>query len=390
MTNNNQYKNSDPLKIIFDTNILREDPSRTQPALKAVERLVRSTGATLFLPYVVVQEFLTHQKLQLDDAAETLNGSLISFMRKSTAYEPAQTSSNKLLSEIESLREAAFTAIEKNFYDWCEEYNVQVVEVTEKQAKDVLEAYFTGSNPFTKIKERKDFPDAYIYQQVKGLADKFNQVNFISKDKKLTACLREISGVRILDSIEMLTETKEFKSSLLDSEVSRNLMFIMSNLRVHDDIFFERLNTKVLFELTHPQIGRPGDVYIFEHSIIENVYCDAPETFQILKLFYYGNGEFGVQFSIEVIFEINSPHYPGEVHSYNEYRSSIDDLFDSEDALINFESDNKLSYEAHGLASLFILPNDLEQFIDGKDLTTILRLSELSLNKILRVNKVYS
>jgi hypothetical protein len=387
MLNDQENKNNQPLKIIFDTNILREDPNRTQPALKAVERLMRNTGATLFLPYVVVQEFLTHQKLQLDEVTETLRSSLISFKRKTALCEAAQESSEKLLSEAEHLKESTYATIENNFYSWCSNYNVQIIDVTEKESRAVLDAYFTGEKPFSRIKERKDFPDAYIYQQIKRLATQFNQVNFISKDKNLADSLKEFSNIRILDSIEMLTETREFSSSLLNTEVSKNLNYIMENLKVHEEILFDHLSQKILYELSHPQIGRPGDVFTFDQNFIENVYCDAPETFQISKLFYYGNGEFGVQFSVEVVFEVNSPHYPSELNSYNEYRSSIDNLFESEDAMINYESDNKLNYEAHGLASLYISTNDLERFLNGKELVSILTSSELNLVKILKVNQ---
>src|SRR5690606_14136233 len=71
---------------------------------------------------------------------------------------------------IEEFRAKAEAEVASSLSKWAKYINAQIHATQPHHGDLVLNAYFSGDAPFSQPKERKDFPDAFIYESIKDLA----------------------------------------------------------------------------------------------------------------------------------------------------------------------------------------------------------------------------
>ena len=155
----------EPIEVILDTEVLRRDPSRRKGPFRALTRLSKTGNIRIHIPEIAVREFLTDQQSKLRSAIDKTKNSLNELSKYPIPQELRESLKNSFgfLSQTES---ETFQAIKHSFDQWCTNSNVSIEIVKNDHARKMFDAYFTGSPPFKRIKNREDIPDAFIWSSV--------------------------------------------------------------------------------------------------------------------------------------------------------------------------------------------------------------------------------
>ena len=79
----------------------------------------------------------------------------------------------------------------------------------------MAEAYFSGTPPFSSIKQRSDFPDSFIYETARDLAEKHEHLHVIVADNTLRTACDGINNVMTYASVEEFVGSPECQDLLL-------------------------------------------------------------------------------------------------------------------------------------------------------------------------------
>jgi len=195
--------NDETLDVFLDTEILRRDPFRRRGAFAALKHLVSAGSIRLHLSEITVREFTSSQQAEADAAVRAAESAL----RRAQLYA-AQASAEKLDVAAKALVDIGADAadtLRSALDDWCASHGVQIHPVHESHGQKVVGAYFAGSAPFRKPKERTDFPDAFIFQALSDLASSRPKVVFVSGDPRFAeACRDALPAVAVFATLEEL------------------------------------------------------------------------------------------------------------------------------------------------------------------------------------------
>jgi hypothetical protein len=148
---------------------------RTLSAL-AAKKLIR-----LCVPEIVVRESISQSADRVTECAAVANKNIEDLRRLSPPNLEAKFEGLGQLLSAHAARLKA--ALRRRIQKWISECNVLVLPVRSHHADQVIAAYFQGSAPFKRAKNRDDFPDAFIWQALIDLAaDEARDIQFVSND----------------------------------------------------------------------------------------------------------------------------------------------------------------------------------------------------------------
>lgn len=171
------------MKVVFDTNILRSDPSRSKSSFHALNNLRIRSAIEIYIPEIVAREFISYRELDLKKSAQEVIKKIKE--NRLIAKEPADY---LLVREMEDrlaeIRDRSIAKETDDFYKWQILYDVKIILSIYCQLDEVLELYFSGSPPFAFPKDREALPDAMIVSCINNYFENKRDVAIISNDKR--------------------------------------------------------------------------------------------------------------------------------------------------------------------------------------------------------------
>ncbi len=192
------------LHVLLDTTALRQDYARRSPAWRVLLRLAASQSVKFHTSEVSRRELITHRELEFDkEISETKSA-----IKKLDKTCPTTANGQRLLAALAIVSETR-SQIAMDCEDWLSEARFDVVAVGPTHGAEVLEAYFSGGPPFSKAKEREDFPDGYIYHAIRDLAPTLPHLHVITGDKNLGKHVAALGNTTVYSSLEDFLESSE-------------------------------------------------------------------------------------------------------------------------------------------------------------------------------------
>jgi hypothetical protein len=285
------------IHVLLDSSIYRNDPTRQRLGFRTLAGLCEKKLVTLHIPSIVIREFTTHLVLEAEAVLAEAVRSVKKLSRvggpdKERAF--VEGSFNELKSFTGRYGEYAA----QNFDDWLIRLNAIKHEVRADCLADVLNRYFKGEPPFKTIKSREDFPDAFIWQIVRDLAQK-QQLLTVIADKNLRSAISQISRVVAFDSLEALIESSAIQDLFPENFVRKHEVDILNlfkltptvfDLPIIDGVEAELMDTSVL----HTINDNEDEAEIVEIEDVDKVKIDFAGAQ------YFGNNIFRIPFKARV------------------------------------------------------------------------------------------
>jgi hypothetical protein len=215
------------IDIVIDTCIYRTDPKREKAAFRILTKLATNGFIRVHIPHVVEREFSTQQRELLDTTFGEAK-KFVSAIRKKVS-ESLIHEVNGIDKLIEAFRVKAEAEITSSLSSWAAEISAEIHPPRSHHGELVLNAYFSGSPPFSQAKERKDFPDAFIYESIRDLVKLKESFHFVSADENLRNACAKLKGIKTYATLE------EFLKSDPSVEAAHHLEHLekLNLFRVH-------------------------------------------------------------------------------------------------------------------------------------------------------------
>jgi hypothetical protein len=206
--------------VFLDTNALPRHPTRLGIGFERLAEIADAGLVKVYLSEVVAKEWISQlQKEFLDD----VNQANIAMQR---VLRHPWSSGIEALETIRVVKDDLDNAVnlvpeisEKEAKALIARLNAEILPVDVEHGSLVIQAYFSGSEPFQKAKNREDFPDAFIFHCIKDLAKKVNNnLHCIVADKVLKAALSKLDKVVVHDSIKDFIQSQVVLDAIHEEE----------------------------------------------------------------------------------------------------------------------------------------------------------------------------
>lgn len=198
------------IRLVVDTNNLPASLSKPSAAFRRACGLVGEGIVTVLVPTVFAEEWRTQQldrfKTQLQKAQAAIKNLLAGGQLHEHAQIPAlnaaSTSLDALSVEAENLSTQALDRL-------IAQLQASLIPIGNDHGKRVTSAYFRGAAPFTGIKARKDFPDAFAYEAITDLVNDGSNgpVVVVTADKNLAKHLSAANKITCYENLEDFVES---------------------------------------------------------------------------------------------------------------------------------------------------------------------------------------
>ncbi len=295
------------LNIIIDTSIYRQNPDRNNAGFTAIERLCEQGIARLHLPFFVEKEFITHRVSELSKKSAEALKAVRSVPRGRLSPEDVQRLQDvtTTLREIKSHIEQAVT---EEFQQWIARLGVERHEIKPGHGRRVADAYFGGHLPFRTVKNRNDFPDAFIWETIRDLTENAHvNVCVIVADGGLFSCCEANVALKVFASFDDFFASEGVKNAIADEFFRNRFDEIITALSTQEkDIISEIQGDEeeglIGKEITHRFI--PSD---HNDAVINSVGKPENYAFDFKQASYFGNGIIVIPFSFNV--DVNAEFY---------------------------------------------------------------------------------
>lgn len=189
------------INVTLDTSILRQDIYLEKAFFSALKKLCEENVVKLHIPFLVREEFLSQINEHLKPFKEILkNLKLLSNKKLTTSQKLVIDQTEENITTIKSEYEKHIT---DNFNEWMEAVNAQVHEIKPHHTSKVFESYFKGAPPFKGVKNRSDFPDAYIFEAINELSTELEHLHVIIGDKFLLESCKTLGNISCHESLDV-------------------------------------------------------------------------------------------------------------------------------------------------------------------------------------------
>lgn len=243
------------IDVVIDTSIYRTDPKREKAAFRVLTKLATNGFVRVHIPRVVEREFVTQQLASL----ETTFGEsrkFVSSIRKKIS-ESLTPEVNSIDKSIEAFRVKAEAEIASSLSNWAEEISAEVHPAQPHHGELVLDAYFCGNAPFSQPKERKDFPDAFIYESIRDLVKLKETVHVVSADENLRSACAKLKGVKAYEVLDEFLKSAPCVEAAYHLEHLEKLNLFRSHIGAYVDNFTGHINRLLLNYLPYKSFEDP-------------------------------------------------------------------------------------------------------------------------------------
>lgn len=243
------------IDVVVDTSIYRTDPKREKAAFRVLTKLATNGFVRVHIPHVVEREFSTQQLELLGTAFGDGKKFVSSIRNKLSATLANEVSDIDML--IGALRVKAEAELASSLSKWAEEINAEIHPTQSHHGELVLNAYFSGGAPFSQPKERKDFPDAFIYESTRDLLKKKQTVHVVSADVNLRNSCSKLKGVIAYDALEQFLKSTQCVDAAQNLEHLEKLTLFRSNIGAYAANFAVHVNRLLLDYMPYKSFEDP-------------------------------------------------------------------------------------------------------------------------------------
>jgi len=192
--------------VFLDTSVLPGDPAYAKQEFEHLIQLVEARLLNVHLSDVARREWVTRMQANFAERAKDAVRHVSSLTRHRLLSELAHADQLRGLAEVrEELIENARTVSGQCCERLLERLQTTVHPVRPEDGAVVLDGYFAGTPPFSDVKARMDFPDAFILQALKHLATLgLREVQGVTADARLGKSFSAIDRVTHFESIKDL------------------------------------------------------------------------------------------------------------------------------------------------------------------------------------------
>jgi len=284
------------IHVLLDTSIYRNDPPRRRAGFQTLTKLCTAREITLYVPSIVKREFISHFANKGEaQLAETL--AKVKKLSKAPASDETRGTVRKAVGALEALTGKYAEFIDSSFDHWLNEVHAEVRELRPECVSDVLDKYFTGGAPFKQIKDRDDFPDAFIWQIVNDVAAGLDELVVVVADNNLREAVSAIAKVRVFENLDAFIESQEVQALFAATFAQIHANQILQAFEVENAFMEQALLDGVSAELVDTVTLRYRDD---EGSRIVDVSRIIRSRFDFGQARYYGENIFRLPFDAEI------------------------------------------------------------------------------------------
>lgn len=243
------------IHVVIDTSIYRTDPRREKAAFRILAKLAMNGFVRVHIPHVVEREFSTQQISSLESAfseARKFTPAIRKKVSESLAHEV-----NGIEKLIDAFRAKAEAEVASSLSKWATEISAEIHQTQPHHGELVLNAYFSGSEPFSQPKERKDFPDAFIYESMRDLLKQKGAIHVVSADENLRNACAKLAGVTTHDALEGFLKSEPCVDAAHHLEHLEKLNLFRSHIGAYAPDFSGHINRLLLDYLPYRQFEDP-------------------------------------------------------------------------------------------------------------------------------------
>ncbi len=335
------------IPLMLDSSTFKQVPRLNSQLFKELVKYTRANIYKIYISEIVEQEFLSWIKIEAQDAFDTVTKATASL--KKYHEESNILGFNLGINPTALVAENQINGILKkatdNWIDFKEKTNTTITPILEHHGKLVMDAYFRGDRPFSKIKNRLDIPDAFIYFSMKELLKHSDRIIFISSDKKFSQCIQD-EQITCFSSLSDLfsngpSKLDNFFFNSLDKE---NRIFTIA--RIYEDEIHKKLSREIELSDLIENAGREFITFaVGEHSSTsisaENLNINTQKIMNISEL------SFLIPFSAKIVYSIESVTTKEELSALNNQRLKNIEKEASDNGDYNVSETYNLSVTGH-------------------------------------------
>lgn len=189
------------INIVIDTTLLRNDPARKKAAFSSLKRLAQAGDIKLHVPHLVKEEFLSQQTEHYLAGLSEIRTLIAKFKKKHMPQEVREQFSN-IDKQLLGFKEELVSFAGTDFDQWIAAVRAEIHPISESHGKKVMDAYFSGTLPFREKKRRDDIPDAFIWQAILDLVERFGEVYVVSGDGAIQAASEAHTAISCFRTLE--------------------------------------------------------------------------------------------------------------------------------------------------------------------------------------------
>ena len=331
------------LNLFLDTTVFRSDARRRSPEFTAISRLSGPYQIQVHISEISRREFVTHAQQELSLAVSAAR-KVLKDLRKVYSNDVESDRIKDMLDKVaaDDLR------LEKDFDEWTQKLAVTIHAVTGDHGTAVLDSYFVGSAPFSKVKARDDIPDALIYQVIQELAQLPEPLHVVTADKNLGQHVAALSGVTVHKTLRDFFKTAEVRESIQQTaSIEQFLSFIRSPAGQTPSPDVVRLIEEQLSQRTVDTFSDEAEATITGYGEIRDLRLDAQNIIDfgdgIFSVPFEARSECDVGFFIDkfLYFHMDDDVRPRSFEDWNDHIYRVEETFD-------LEIRGSLSFEAFG------------------------------------------
>ncbi len=285
--------------------------------------MVREGVIQVHLPHVVSEEWRTqhleHLRKQFQKAHAALSdliaGGHLRGHSKFKALELAESVVASAASDVEHMSHQSLGEL-------LDTLRATLLGVADDHGSRVIRAYFSGSTPFSGLKSRKDFPDAFAFEAIVDLkaAMPDGDLVVVTADKAFAAQLRALGNVSMVETLEALVESDRVEA--LTAEVALEARWrrelpsvIVAAQENQSDIPGQAFIASFIQKLVHHPVMHPSIPSDNNEAVVTMI--DDPEDVAIdfMNAENYGPGVLRIPFSCTSHVLLDFPIYHSDAYS---------------------------------------------------------------------------
>lgn len=340
--------------VFIDSNIIRSDQKISSSGMQAISYYSRIGLIEVYMPETVRDEIISNNQDFTDGAINKISETLSS-LKKIGLSDEGFRSVGEIDALIDKSRLQLNLSINERFLKWISDNDITVHPISESSYRKTMQAYFSGSPPFNKRREKEHIPDALIYFSLLEFTKENEDVYFLSNDINLSKHV----GNNICKSFsraDELISSEEFRRHLEDNifDCESNIIGVFSNaIKKHP----RPISSKILYKLsdsfldiaeiglsslagTNPQINELQNVAVTHIS---------PNSLTLLP-----SGELSIDFfaSVEISVSYVAHQSTFEIYDFGEREIEVE--FQGDNAVVQ----EILTLEAKGKISIPVNTED--------------------------------
>ena len=348
------------IHVLLDTTTYTSDRKRQKGPFRALERLCKGDKVQLHIPYFVKNEYISQQFIDVRSHLAKIRD-FAEDIRAITSEDGLHGFASEVKDKAIEMRDGAIDALTKEFEEWMDELGGEEHAVKPGHGEKVAEAYFKELSPFRAVKNRNDFPDAFIWQTILDLAAEHKPLHVVATDKGMYKPAFKIETIKAYKTLEEFIATDECQKALVDlaEETVTENVERAGKLLAEEENELKRMVTKDIINAIHGKTVRSRRIADDNNEgIIQGVYDPHEINFEYGSVEYYGDTDIGVRFEALVECQINYAIFISDYYSLSDEESariSISDLNDH-----YYDAEETFTVQVTGTLSLTLNEDDLE------------------------------